>query len=188
MNKTFNDVFADLTTFKQAWEDSGFATNTQVFPDYDETSGETDYLGLTFLLLQSRYYSSTIAYKDEEPFKMRLFAIIFQYAPTWWKSIDIQNRLRALTDDEILKGASQKSKHGYNPSTIPDGPNTGDTEIDSVNEQTLLQYSKGKVSAYADLMLLLKKDVTNDYISKFKGLFIKIIDIPCCLYEDEGEQ
>ena len=60
-----------------------------------------------------------------------------------------------------------------NPSDITDVAN--DALINTVNEQNTAVTRKGKVEAYAQLLTLLKTDVTGEFLNKFKKLFLTIV-------------
>ena len=83
------------------------------------TTITTDTARTLYYLLYARYGNSSIANNDENQFKYKLFSIVFMYAPTWEKRLEIQQTLRELTEDEILKGSKQITNHSYNPSTEP---------------------------------------------------------------------
>ena len=88
--------------------------------------------------------------------------------------MSIQTDFRALTEDELLTGTKQINNHSYNPSTAP-STDTLD-ELPTINEQTSTKYKKSKMDAYANLMALLEKDVTEEFMNKFKKLFLIIVE------------
>ena len=104
------------------------------------------------------------------------FSTIFQFGPTWEKRLDIQSKLRGMNETDILTGSKQINDHAYNPSTEPSGPNVVNGEITSVNEQSKIKYTKSKVDAYASLYAMLETDVTEDFLGRFKGLFLTIVE------------
>lgn len=59
---------------------------------------------ILYYLLYSRYGNSPIANYDENQFKVKLQATIWQFGPTWEKRLDIQDKLRKLTDLELSTG------------------------------------------------------------------------------------
>lgn len=128
---------------------------------------------ILYNLLDARYGARSIATSSSTVFKSKVCAIIFQYAPTWWKSLNIQKELRNLTEEDLMRGALQVSSQALNPSDVPSGNETGlDTPIiKTINAQTTSQYRKSKLDAYNGLLLLLRQDVTNEFIGRFKGLF-----------------
>ena len=139
-----------------------------------------------YYLLYSYYGNSHICSTDTMRFKYNLFSIIWMYAPTWSKNIKIQDELRALTIDEIKQGAVSIYNHAHNPSTAP---STQDTEeLPYVNEQNVSKNKTGPIAAYNNLMILLRTDVTKQFIDKFKKLFVTIVSPPPILgYITPGE-
>lgn len=127
-----------------------------------------------FYLLYARYGNSHIINSDENQFKYKMFSIIFQYGPTWEKRLDIQNKLRNLTEDELMYGTKAIYNTANNPGTEP---STGSLEeLPYINSQNTTGYKKSKMDAYANLLALLDTDVTEDFIKKFGKLFITILE------------
>jgi len=143
-----------------------------------------------FYLLYARYGNSNIASSDETQFAYKMWAIIFQYGPTWEKRLDVQNKVRALTDAELLSGSSQINNHSYNPSTAP--ATDAFSPLTTVNEQTGTLFKKSKMEAYALLMTLLDTDVTEEFLGQFKKLFLTIVEPELPLWYvtelEEGEE
>lgn len=92
----FTDVYDDVTDFLADYKDIGIPTSIS---DQSATT--------LFYLLYSKYGNGVIASSDLTRFKYRLFATIFQYGPTWEKRLDIQEKLRNLSDAEIMTGSRQ---------------------------------------------------------------------------------
>ena len=127
-----------------------------------------------YYLLYARYGNSHIISSDENQFKYKMFSIIFQYGPTWEKRLDIQNKLRNLTEDELMRGTKAIYNTANNPGTEP---STGSLEeLPYINNQNTTGYKKSKMDAYANLLALLDTDVTEDFIKKFGKLFITILE------------
>ena len=182
----------------QTMYEGGFRTRTfaDIFPSYDVfLSGITDSeiiielqnanaLKTLYYLLYARYGNSHISYSDENQFKYALYSIIFMYAPTWEKRLEIQKKLRALSDSELILGGKAIYNKSYNPSTSP----STDTleELPTINEQNTTNYKKSKLEGWSLLISLLETDVTEYFIGRFKKLFIKVAatGIPL-LYETE---
>ena len=153
-----------------------------------KTTITTDSITTLYYLLYARYGNSHIVNSDENQFKYRLFSTIFMYGPTWEKRLDVQNKLRGLTDKELIEGTKQINNHSYNPSTEP---STSDTEeLPTTNEQTSTKYKKSKMDAYAILIALLETDVTEEFVAKFKKLFLSIVEPqnPLWYITEQGEQ
>ena len=181
-SKTFLEIFPSEVDFT-----NGFPSN---YAEYMKGQDGTQIVpfDILYLLLVSKYGESHIA-SEEATFKNRLYAIVFQYGPTWARNLDIQNQLRQLSDNQLITGTTQINNHAYNPSTvIEDGPNPDSGEIETVNEQTKTKYKKSYMEAYANLMSLLERDVTEEFLNRFKRLFKVIIGCKMCKESDEYEE
>lgn len=165
--RSFNDIYGDLNTFKL---DAEFYKNVGLDPKLINPTS----INTIFYLLCARYGNSHIANSDENQFKLKLFSTIFQYAPYWEKKLDIQATLRGLSEEQLLEGSKQINNHSYNPSTEP-STNTLD-ELLTTNEQTATKFKKSRLDAYGILSDLLERDVTEEFIGKFKKLFLYIVE------------
>lgn len=164
--RTFADIFPNVGIFIDEYQNSGLAPNSQII--------STDSATTLYYLLYARYGNSHIANSDENQFKYRVWSTIFMYGPTWEKRLEVQAKIRALTEDELRDSARAIYNHAFNPSTEP-GTFT-DKEFDYINEQNVTKHKRSKTDGYALLMELLKTDVTNDFINKFKKLFLVIVE------------
>lgn len=127
-----------------------------------------------YYLLYSRYGNSTIASSDVTRFKYKVFALIFQYAPTWEKKLDIQKTLRELSVTELLTGSRQIYNNASNPNIEP---STDEEQIlKYINQQNVTHNKRGTLEGYGLLWDLLRDDVTEKFITKFKNLFITFVD------------
>lgn len=175
--RTFTDIYPKVEDFIKDYTYNGIKTTIT-----------TDSITTLYYLLYARYGNSHIVNSDENQFKYRLFSTIFMYGPTWEKRLDVQNKLRGLTDKELIEGTKQINNHSYNPSTEP---STSDTEeLPTTNEQTSTKYKKSKMDAYAILIALLETDVTEEFVAKFKKLFLSIVEPqnPLWYITERGEQ
>ena len=175
--RTFTDIYPSVEDFIKDYTYNGIKTTIT-----------TDSITTLYYLLYARYGNSHIVNSDENQFKYRLFSTIFMYGPTWEKRLDVQNKLRGLTDKELIECTKQINNHSYNPSTEP---STSDTEeLPTTNEQTSTKYKKSKMDAYAILIALLETDVTEEFVAKFKKLFLSIVEPqnPLWYITEQGEQ
>lgn len=165
--RKFKQIFEDSDTFAEEFSESGIN-----FANYG-AAFDTDQLTLIYGLLYARYGNSNIASDDEYQFKYKVFSTIFMYAPTWFKRLEVQKSLRELSLEELQLG----SKAIYNNAMNPSGQPTTDTveELKYINQQNTTKYKRSKLEAYGNLMALLETDVTEEFISKFKKLFITIV-------------
>lgn len=140
----------------------------------------TENINVLYFLLYSKYGNSTIASCDLNQFKYKLFSIIWEYGPTWEKRLQIQSNLRSLTTEEIQAGSFAIYNHAYNPSSEPSTSTI--EELPKIDAQNTTRYKKSPVEAYAYVDALLRADVTEDFLYKFKNLFLKIVAPEMPLY------
>lgn len=173
--KTFSEVYPDKDSFVNEYNDIGIPPTIS-----------SEDAGLVYYLLYSRFANSHIASSDMTRFKYNLFSKVWQFAPTWRKKLDIQERLRELTEEEMLEGSRQIYNAAQNPSTDPS--NFSEEELQYINSQNVTKARKGKLDGYAVLMGLLEVDVTEAFLTRFKDLFLTIVmpELPL-LYENEDE-
>lgn len=168
-NRKFTDIYGDVDTFIADYKGCGIPAKLK-----------DDNIQTLYYLLYARYGNSTIASSDETQFTYKIFSIIFQYGPTWEKELEIQDKVRALTDDELEEGSTHIYNHSYNPSTEPSTDTL--TELPTINEQNTTKMRRGKVEQYTIIMEMLKRDVTNYFIDRFKPLFLTIVNPEVPLY------
>lgn len=176
--RTFNDIFPSFEDFKANYDEG------KIPKKLSEGSLETLYY-----LLYARYANSHIVHDDENQFKYAVLSTIFMYGPTWEKRVEIQDSLRTLSEEDLRMGSRAIYNHAYNPSTIPSTATID--ELPTINDQNTSKYIRGKLEGYANLIELLKTDVTLEFIDRFKRLFLVIVapDYPL-LYETfiEGDE
>lgn len=139
-----------------------------------------------YYLLYAKFGNSHIASSDENQFKYKLAQIIFSYGPTWEKRLELQNRLRGLTEAELKLSSQTILNHAYNPSTDP----VNDTRqiMDKLDQQNVRYTDRGVLDGYERLLMLLDTDVTDEFLRKFSRLFIKFVYPGGHLYyESEAE-
>lgn len=91
--KNFEDIYDSVNTFMADYGTLGLPKTIS-----DQNAQ------ILYYLLFSRYGNSPIANYDENQFKVKLQAVIWQFGPTWEKRLDIQDKLRKLTDLELSTG------------------------------------------------------------------------------------
>ena len=144
--KIFTDIWNRASEFLYDYKHVGIPTTIS------DTNANTLYY-----LLYARYANNPLANYDEEQFKYRVFSIIFQYGPTWEKRLDIQAKLRALTDEQLVVGLQTAysttgsanatitdsdttiNNHAFNPSTAPTTTTT--SELDYIDQQNVAKKS-----------------------------------------------
>lgn len=166
-NVKFDDIFPEIATWESEWEACQLPLGTMVGL---KTSAESHNI---YYLLYARYGNSTIAGSDVEQWKYRLWAKIFQFAPTWAKKLKLQADIRALTTDELQAGGKVIYNHAYNPSTEP---STGTlTELEKIDDQNTSNYKKSKIEALGLQWGMLEDDVTGFFLEQFRKLFLTVV-------------
>lgn len=174
--KLFTQIWDDVTKFSNDYKGSplyDYVAATQSTPAQLNNSLTDANISKLYYLLYARYGNNPIANLDENQFKYKVYSIIFEYGPTWQKQLDIQDKLRNLSDEDIEKGQFAIYNQAYHDATAPSTNTT--EELDYINNQNTSRMKKGKLNAYSDLLLLLKTDVTKSFIDRFANLFKKFL-------------
>lgn len=158
----FSDIYEKVSEFLSDYHNIGI---TPVISDSNAS--------LLFYLLYGRYGNNPIANMDITQWKYKIFSVVFQYGPTWEKRLDIQAKLRGLSDDEILIGSKAIYNHAFNPSVAPSTQNM--TELPYINDQNTTNFKRSKLDAYTLLLELLETDVTEEFIDKFRPCFKQFV-------------
>ena len=157
----FVDIWDDVADFKSDLAASPFAGCI--------STSNPDNVSVVFYLLYARYGNNPIANQDINQWKFKIFSVIFQYGPTWQKRLELQAKIRSLTDDELLTGSKAIHNHAFNPSTTPSTSSL--TELTYINDQQTSSFKKNKLDAYTQQWDMLETDVTEDFLNKFKKCF-----------------
>lgn len=127
-----------------------------------------------YYLLYAHYGNSVIASSDINQFKYKVYSTIFMYGPTWAKRLEVQKKLREMSEDDLTRGGKAIYNHAYNPSTAPSTSTL--EELLAINDQNTTNYKKSKLEGYSILTALLESDVSKEFIDKFKKLFITVVE------------
>lgn len=173
---SFADIYDNMAEFIGDYEDFGFPrilNNTSLMTLY--------------LLLYGRYGNNPIANRDIAQWKIKLFSVVFMYGPTWEKKLDIQDKLRKLSEDDLLRSGKAIHNRAYNPDTEPGTASL--TELSHINDQSTSTTIRPKVEAYGILWEMLANDVSEDFIAKFKPLFKIFVSAenPLLFFNADGE-
>jgi hypothetical protein len=108
------------------------------------------------------------------------------YGPAWQKRLEIQHDLVSMDIDEAMKGTTAIHNSALNPSQSPSTQSL--EELNYINAQNTTKYKKSKLEGYATLYTLIETDVTEEFIDKFKKLFITVVEPELPLwYKTEGD-
>ena len=192
MSDYFRDTLGILPQMRHKLFSEFWGTDVESFVDAAKTNGiplliSEDTTRTAYWILLAEFANSTIANDDEEQFKGRLFLTIFKYGPTWEKRLDIQAKIRNMTEDEILRGSKQIINKADHPGTQPSTASLD--ELQFISEQTAVANRRDKLTGYNNLMSLLETDVTASFVDRFRPLFMKCVapEMPL-LYKNEVEE
>nr|DAF39749.1 MAG TPA: hypothetical protein [Herelleviridae sp.] len=180
-NYTFIEIYPDAATF---------------LADYGKcelpTTISDDYATILYYNLLGRKANDSILSNSLGQFKYRLFSLIWQFGPYWQKQIELQEKSRGLTDDDIRDGSKQIYNRGSQPAqkvTAQDG-NIGTqskAEIRFVNDQNVTLNTKSKLEAYTIFGTVLKSDVSEGFFRQFDELFQFSSSLGALLYCNEED-
>lgn len=184
--RTFAEIFPTEVDFINEW-------NAAPFADRTDSQGEplnaipANYIQLCYWLLVTRYANSTIASFDENQFKYKVFNIIFTHGPTWIKRLEVQNKIRNLSEEELTRGSKIINNSALHPGTDPSTATL--EELTAIDQQTTSNRKKSVLEAYSSLLALLQVDVSEEFVDKFKKLFITVVqpNLPLWYITKEGE-
>lgn len=161
----FTDVWDNAAEFVSDYKASGLYSQTNKISDESANT--------LFYLLYARYGNSPLANRDVTQFQYKVFSIIFQYGPTWEKELDVQFKVRSLTDEQIRLGSKAIYNQALNPQTEPSTAVL--EELTYINQQNTTNYKKSPLEGYAILVDLLKDDITKIFVDKFNICFKKFV-------------
>lgn len=163
-NRSYSEIFSTVEDFLAAYEDSKFP---KILPVSGSEYG-ADMTTIHYMLL-SRFGESIIRSTSERHFVDCLFLTVFQYGPTLAKQLEMQTKLRALSDDEVLLGSRAVYNTARHPSTAPI---TSSVEpLPKIDSQSTTSYVKSKLEGYSTLAALLDAELINDFLARFEPLF-----------------
>lgn len=181
MTRTFTEAYGD--------SDTAFLTNLQATPLYAAiiAQGMTDtQLKTMYWILYARYGNSHLINMDETQSRYQFYTKIFQYAPAWQRELDVQKSIRQMSESDIMAGSRTIVNHAYNPSSAPS--TASQTELSTIDDQNTQRYYKAKIDAYGQLIALIKKDVTQEFLDRFKDLFLRIVEPYAPLWYETVEE
>lgn len=159
-NPSFGEVFQSARGWLEAYKTNGIPTTIS-----DESATTL------FYLLYAKYGNTPIKMTDSNLFAYKCFQIVFQYAPTWEKRLEVQKIIRqmSLTDGELFQGGKAIYNHAMHDGSAPTTQTL--TELRFIDSQNTTNYKKSKAEGLALMDSLLVTDVTEELLSKFKPLF-----------------
>lgn len=170
--KTFADIFPTVDEFNLS------ATDNPLYLEELENEYSTIYY-----LLYSQYGNSNIANSDEFQFKMRLFSLIYQYGPAYIAKRDIQKQIRGLSLEQVKEGTLSVYNHALNPGEIgAENSTESETILNFINDQNTTRVKRSDVDALYLKYDMINNDQTNEFLKKFRKLFLTIVEPEIPLY------
>lgn len=126
-----------------------------------------------YYLLYGRHGNDPIVNRDLNQWKYRLYSVIFQYGPTWEKRLELQGKIRSLTDDQLRQGAKVIHNNASNPQSTPTTATL--EELEYINSQDTSNQKRSLMDAYGTQWELLDNDVTEEFLIRFDKLFLKVV-------------
>ena len=160
---TFADVFEGKLDFKTKLRDTGIVEDLLI----------TDaFLEKLYFYLYAKHGNDCISMSDEVQWIYNVALITESNAPTYLKKLDVQKKLRALTDDDLREGFRTLFNHAVNPSTSPS--TDANNELPYINEQNVNKTRKNKTAAYIELWESLRTDLLSDFLAHYNKIFSKL--------------
>ena len=174
----FRDVWGSVNDFLTDYEEEAL---------YLACGLTTAQLSTIAVLLATQYGNSPIANRDVNQFKFQIYSTIYQYAPNWVKRMEVQSKLRELTDAQLREGAEAIYNHAYNPEAEPSSQ--AYDALNYINEQNASKHKKGPLDGYAILLALLEDDITYKFLKKFQHCFKQFVapEDPLLFVTEEDE-
>lgn len=178
--KTFSDTFPSYEAFYNDFKSFSALT---VIPFKEE-----DFLKHIYLVLMGEYASNNLSNFSEDQFKIRFFTRVNQHGPQYERELDMQRELVHLTEDELVSSSSVIYNSAINPATTVEDPSS--TLIKELNSQNTTFHKRSKMDAFAYLRSLLDegRNLTKDFILKFKDLFTVVLAGPELYYETHQQE
>lgn len=160
---TYADVFTSKTDFRTKLQDTGIIEDILI---------SNVFLEKLYFYLYAAHGNDCISMSDEAQWIYNVALITEANAPTYLKKLDVQKKLRALTDDELREGYRTLFNHAVNPSAKPS--TDANDELKYINEQSVNKARKNKTAAYIELWESLRTDLLADFLHKYDKIFSKL--------------
>ena len=154
--------------FEDIWESSeAFVTayHNQSLPQ--ELKDET--ITTLYYLLYGRHGSDCISGTNVRQWEYRFWGMVFQYGPAWEKRLQVQKRVRELSEDDLRDGDLNLNNLAYNPGTAP--ATTSTEVLKGIAQQNAGIKKRSILGGYSMLESLLATDVSEEFLEHFKDLF-----------------
>lgn len=173
---TLTEIYPTLEDFVKDYNNNGLPPILK----------NADSINTIYYLLQAAYGTWQIASNSSKVFAQKLFSTIWQYGPVWERKVELQTKIRNLSDDELAQGTKSIYNKALNPGSEP---STGSLlELNAILEQNTANVKRGKVEGLQLGWLLLDADLTKEFLDHFKPLFSKWNLDSNAIYVDFNEE
>lgn len=155
---TFADVWDNPTSFRDDITSCGMTMDDHL----------SEQLTNLYFLLYARYGNKHFANMDINQSKYKVFSTIWMYGPSWAKEVELQQQLRDLTDEELAAGNVTLNNTVLNEGTTVADPTK---MLDHLNDQRASVTQRGRIERINSVLMLLKTDVTAEFLDRFKPIF-----------------
>lgn len=161
---TFSEIWPNIETWMTDY--NRFKESIQLISIKNERTIQTVYY-----LLSSEYaFSHHIGSRDQ--FRLMMFARVLEYAPYYERELEIQTDLMQMNIESLQQGSKAIYNQALNPGSVPSSQALD--ELQYINQQNVTNYKKSRPEAYAILLSLMNKNLSKDFVEKFRNLFIKV--------------
>lgn len=160
--RTFANIFPTFEEFETAYNASPLKVEFNEYLTLEQL----------YCMLYSHYGNSHIAYSDENQFVYYMWSIIYQHGPRAFRKRELQILATKLDLDTAMQGGKAIYNHSYNPSAAPSTSSL--EELLTINDQNTTNYKKSELEAIASLNALIEEDVIDNFIHRFRQLFIAV--------------
>lgn len=154
----FDEIWESATAFVNAY-------HNQSLPQ--ELSDDS--ITTLYYLLYGRYGSDSIIGTNVRQWEYRFWGMVFQYGPAWEKRLQVQKRVRELSEDDLRDGDLNLNNLAYNPGTAP--ATTSTEVLKGIAQQNAGIKKRSILGGYSMLESLLATDVSEEFLEHFKDLF-----------------
>ena len=164
--------FPQFYKFEELWESAEAFVNAyhaQSLPQ--ELKDET--ITTLYYLLYGRYGSDCISGTNVHQWEYRFWGMVFQYGPAWEKRLQVQKRVRELSEDDLRDGDLSLNNLAYNPGTEP--ATTSTEVLQGIAQQNAGIKKRSILGGYSMLESLLATDVSEEFLAHFKDLFKPVL-------------
>lgn len=170
----FTDCFVDFESFKSA------------IADYTSQAVDDDFLNKIYFKFCAKYAASNIIFTIKEMFIYQFCNIFDDEFSKFKRRYDINQKLKDITIDNIKILNETISNQAENPNYTPDTP---DKALSYITAQNAVFNKINDLDAYIRQLETLMTEGFEEFINKFKELFVAFVDNDSvCYCDDEDEE